>query len=85
MAQRKMYRTHRLRYVGIDVTQEAFMVHAHLEAMQGPGGFQPIGSNMRVGVPWAMLLRPDVTDRLDNLVRERLKRLWTVEQEDGLF
>lgn len=85
MASRKMYRTHRLEFQGAEPYGSCLRVHVQQQAMQGPAGWVNVGPVLYVDLPYPVLLADRVTDWLDKMVRKTLKRLWTVEREDGLF
>lgn len=82
---RKMYRTHRLEYVGSEVTEQCLRVYVQQQAMQGPAGWVNVGHEQHVLVPLTRIVQEDVTEALDRIVRAKLRTLWTIEQEDGLF
>nr|CRY96174.1 hypothetical protein [uncultured prokaryote] len=82
---RKMYRTSRQEYQGCETRGEVLVVHVQTQTMQGPAGWVNNGPRGEVYVPITTLLRPDITGAMDKATRTVLSRLWTIEQEDGLF
>lgn len=80
-----MYRTTRQEYQGCEIRSEVLVVHVQQQAMQGPAGWINVGPRGEVYVPVTTLLRPDITGAMDKATRAHLSRLWTLDQEDGLF
>lgn len=86
MAGRKMYRTHRVEYVGARPTAQGLQVYVQPQAAQGPAGWVNQGPRTSLVIPWSTIVRDEMLPYLDRQVRRALIAHWSdVPLEEPLF
>lgn len=86
MPGRKMYRTHRVEYVGARPTAQGLQVYVQNQAAQGPAGWVDQGPRTSLVVPWSTIVKDDNLPFLDRAVRRALIEHWSgVPLEEPLF